>query len=117
MCGLVFVNNISKNIEASITSIRHRGPDNQAVLEKFNCLFGHARLSIIDLSERSNQPFSFRDMVLIFNGEIFNYIELKSELMSLGYTFDTESDTEVVVKAFDCWGEGVSRDLMDFGLS
>ena len=105
MCGVVFVNSSSVDLVGSINSIKHRGPDNQAVVGKYECQFGHARLSIIDLNVRSNQPFSFRDKILIFNGEIFNYKEIREELITAGYAFETESDTEVVIKAFDLWGE------------
>lgn len=67
-------------------------------------IFGHRRLSIIDLSSHGHQPFSFESLYLVYNGEIFNYVELRDELKGLGYTFETESDTEVFLKAYHCWG-------------
>jgi len=113
MCGIFgyisFENNIidRKNFEHSLQTIIHRGPDFQK-----SCFFnndkvalGHVRLSIIDLSEAANQPMAVDQYYVIFNGEIYNYIELKNELILKGYTFNTNSDTEVLVKSFDCWGE------------
>ncbi|NKC11467.1 MAG: hypothetical protein GKR94_04445 [Gammaproteobacteria bacterium] len=67
---------------------------------------GHRRLSIIDLSAAANQPFQSADRryVLSFNGEIYNYVELRSELRDLGHDFRTDSDTEVMLAAFIEWG-------------
>lgn len=67
---------------------------------------GHTRLSIIDIAERSSQPMQSADdrYWIVYNGEIFNYIELREELVSAGYNFKTKSDTEVVLNAYDCWG-------------
>lgn len=69
--------------------------------------FGHRRLSIIDLSETGHQPMCIKDsdLWITYNGEIYNYIEIKSELKNLGYTFYTESDTEVVLTAYKHWGQ------------
>ena len=87
--------------------IKHRGPDNDGVLSIFNnkCLLGHRRLSIIDLNNQSNQPMSYGDYSIVFNGEIYNYIELKEELINNGYIFQTDSDTEVILAAYDKWKE------------
>jgi len=67
-------------------------------------IFGHRRLSIIDLTSYGHQPFVFENLYMVYNGEIFNYVELRDELKSLGYSFETESDTEVFLKAYHCWG-------------
>ncbi|SEV94506.1 asparagine synthase (glutamine-hydrolysing) [Chryseobacterium wanjuense] len=84
----------------------HRGPDAEGFFVHENLGFGHRRLSIIDMSESANQPFHFNDKhVLVFNGVIYNYIELKEELKEKGYSFNTTSDTEVLVASYDCWGE------------
>jgi asparagine synthase (glutamine-hydrolysing) len=84
----------------------HRGPDAEGFFVHENLGFGHRRLSIIDTSESANQPFHFNDKhVLVFNGVIYNYIELKEELKEKGYSFNTTSDTEVLVASYDCWGE------------
>ena len=71
-----------------------------------NLGFGHRRLSIIDTSFSGHQPFSKHNLVIIFNGEIFNYIELREELISNGYHFSSESDTEVILSAYHHWGSG-----------
>lgn len=85
-------------------AMRHRGPDAEGVYQKGRIVFGHRRLSIIDLSEKSNQPF--HDVsgryTIIFNGEIYNYREVKKELS--GYPFQTDGDTEVVLAAMIKWG-------------
>ncbi len=68
--------------------------------------FGHARLAIIDLKPESNQPMSVNDRHwIVFNGEIFNYVELREELRNLGHSFKTQSDTEVVLRSYEQWGE------------
>jgi asparagine synthase (glutamine-hydrolysing) len=84
----------------------HRGPDAKGrKIFGTNAALGHCRLSIIDLNKTSNQPFSVNDRHwIIYNGEIFNYIELKDELRALGVAFRTESDTEVVLQAYLRWG-------------
>ncbi|NML56002.1 asparagine synthase (glutamine-hydrolyzing) [Chryseobacterium cheonjiense] len=84
----------------------HRGPDAEGFFINKNIGFGHRRLSIIDTSQSANQPFCLGDQyVLVFNGAIYNYIELKDELIKKGYHFKTDSDTEVLITAYDCWGE------------
>jgi len=72
--------------------------------EASSLILGHRRLSIIDLSSHGHQPFSFDNLYLVYNGEIYNYIELRDELKELGYKFETDSDTEVFLKAYHCWG-------------
>jgi asparagine synthase (glutamine-hydrolysing) len=84
----------------------HRGPDAEGFYINNNLGFGHRRLSIIDISESANQPFFLEDkQVLVFNGAIYNYIELKEELEKNGYSFKTASDTEVLLASYDYWGE------------
>ena len=92
-------------IEAMLNSIIHRGSDNSDYKIVDDTYLGHNRLSIIDLSNESNQPFTFKNLHLIFNGELYNYIEIREELILLGYTFGTNSDTEVLIKSFDAFGE------------
>jgi asparagine synthase (glutamine-hydrolysing) len=90
-----------------IGSIRHRGPDEFGVYLDQKCVLGHARLSIIDLST-GQQPLCNEDgtVWIVFNGEIFNYVELRPELEKLGHRFRTNSDTEVIVHAYEQWGKG-----------
>ena len=84
--------------------LKHRGPDNQGLFINESILFGHTRLSILGLEKLSNQPFEFENYIIIFNGEIFNYKEIKALLINKGFTFDTGSDTEVLIKAYKYWG-------------
>ncbi len=86
-----------------------RGPDfqNYKTFKLKNKFLGllHSRLSIIDLNERSNQPMQFNDFTIIFNGEIYNYTEIKKNLIDKGYKFSTNSDTEVLLKSYIEYGE------------
>ena len=83
--------------------LRHRGPDYTGYYQDDNFSFIHWRLSIIDLSNRANQPYCFENLVLLFNGELFNYREVAEELRLHGYSFESNSDTEVLIKAFHFW--------------
>ena len=106
MCGIGGIININNSkidpniIENIKDSLEHRGPDNSSVkyINESNC-FVHTRLSIIDLNDRSNQPFQDEDKryTLVFNGEIYNYKEIRKELEDLGVGFTTEGDTEVLL--------------------
>jgi asparagine synthase (glutamine-hydrolysing) len=95
--------NQSSMLEA-IKKVKHRGPDNLDYFQDHICFLAHTRLSILDLDASSNQPFFYRDLVLVYNGELFNFQELRSELQDLNHQFSTESDTEVVAAAYDEWG-------------
>lgn len=105
MCGITgayyFKHNTatSTQIEASLVALRQRGPDNAGSFTDEKVFLGHTRLSIIDVSAAANQPFtdSTGNYQLIFNGEIFNYRELKTNLAEAGVLFKTESDTEVLL--------------------
>ena len=93
-------------ITRMVNMIRHRGPDEFGVYMDERCVLGQARLSIIDLSTGS-QPLCNEDgtIWLTYNGEIFNYIELRQELQKLGHAFRTTSDSEVIVHAYEQWGK------------
>jgi asparagine synthase (glutamine-hydrolysing) len=86
--------------------MRHRGPDDEGLYAGSVCALGHRRLSIIDLSRDGHQPFASADgrFQMVYNGEIFNYIELRRELEGLGRTFRTRTDTEVLLAAYLQWG-------------
>ncbi|RJP24111.1 MAG: asparagine synthase (glutamine-hydrolyzing) [Deltaproteobacteria bacterium] len=94
-----------ETIERMLATLRHRGPDGFGIHYGERCVLGHARLSIIDL-EGGWQPIfnENRDVAVTFNGEIYNYIELRKELEGDGHRFYTNSDTEVVVHAYEEWG-------------
>jgi asparagine synthase (glutamine-hydrolysing) len=113
MCGIAGIYSFNSKIDRSAIvrftdSIAHRGPDGSdyRLLNEDRVAFGHRRLSIIDLSEGGKQPMSYADerFWITFNGEIYNFIELKSELEKKGYAFKTDSDTEVILAAYHCWG-------------
>jgi asparagine synthase (glutamine-hydrolysing) len=93
-----------KEIERGIAALVHRGPDVQAFRSFGDVTLGHTRLSILDLDPRSNQPFQYGNVVLSFNGEIWNYKEIRAELEAVGKTFATTGDTEVVAAALEAWG-------------
>lgn len=108
MCG-IYVTNFSipeEEVQQKLKSIEFRGPDNQSCLKEKDIIFGHNRLSILDLDARSNQPMRFDKLVIVFNGEIYNFKEVRFKLeKEQGYTFTTTSDTEVLIKAYHAWGD------------
>lgn len=95
-------------IERMTRALGHRGPDQSGVFVDRAVALGHTRLSIIDLAG-GRQPMSDGRHVVVYNGEIFNYVELREELRARGHTFSTESDTEVLLRAWVEWGEGALR--------
>lgn len=92
--------------DAMAADMFRRGPDAQTSFTKDNFSFSHRRLKIIDISDEANQPIfnEKRDVAVLFNGEIYNYLELREQLKGLGHQFQTQSDTEVIVHAFEQWG-------------
>lgn len=108
MCGILgLVGNIDEEkFEQCLQKLKHRGPDGFGIWSNEGVTLGHRRLSIIDLTENGKQPMLFEDKYAItFNGEIYNYLEIKIDLEKLGYKFKSNSDTEVVLAAFHKWGE------------
>ncbi len=97
-------------VDAIAESQQARGPDFRKVavieLPVLTAVLGHNRLSIVDVAERSHQPMwdAARQRCIVFNGEIYNFVELRNELTSLGHSFMTTSDTEVLLAAFAQWG-------------
>ena len=113
MCGIVGFIDFKKktsceDLEKMTHTLTHRGPDAFGVkdfdFDHFQLGLGHRRLSIIDLSEGGIQPMHFKNNWICFNGEIYNYNEIKKELIDLGHTFESTSDTEVVLHAYIEWG-------------
>jgi asparagine synthase (glutamine-hydrolysing) len=97
---------LKKNIQQMTDTLTHRGPDGEGhwINEKANTVLGHRRLSIIDLSDAGAQPMHYLNRyTIIHNGEIYNYIELREELQKNGYSFHSNTDTEVIVAAYDHW--------------
>ena len=113
MCGIfgyIGNNPPSKNVFTNALNLMsHRGPDFGKTKfyssKDIKVYFGHRRLSIIDVTNNSNQPFEYKNLSLIFNGEIYNYIELRNILKKKGYKFSTSGDTEVLIKSIHYWGE------------
>jgi asparagine synthase (glutamine-hydrolysing) len=112
MCGITGIYNrnlepvSSKILERMNQRITHRGPDGDGVWTDGSVGLGHTRLAIIDLSPMGHQPMMSRDgrYVITYNGEVYNFRELRVELESLGYPFHSKTDTEVVMNAFAEWG-------------
>ncbi len=113
MCGYVgafsskrISESCNKDLKSMINKIKHRGPDALGSFTSDNFITNFARLSIIDLKRRSDQPFidSSKRFVLVFNGEIYNYLDLKRQLEKYKVKFKTSSDTEVVIESFKKWG-------------
>lgn len=114
MCGITGFIDFNKKstvetVKIMAASMPHRGPDGQGEyfyeLENATIGFGHRRLSIIDLSHAADQPMHYEHLSIVFNGEIYNYDELREELIALGHVFSTHSDTEVILHAWYQWGE------------
>ncbi len=111
MCGIAGYYNFKGDVnrerfEKMIDIIAHRGPDDRGSFYRQGLALGHRRLSIVDLSRDGHQPFFYQNRyVMVFNGEIYNYRELKKELVEKGYQFKSQTDTEVLMASYDCWGK------------
>lgn len=105
MCGFVGIINLNNKtadagiLESMASSIHHRGPDEEGIFIEGPVGFYHKRLSIIDLST-GKQPMTFEDCTIVYNGEIYNYIELREDLKKKGHMFHTTSDTEVILRLY-----------------
>jgi len=127
MCGVAgfcdFNKHSSNKILAGMTdSMVHRGPDGSGLVFEENQYaqigLGHRRLSIIDLTEQGSQPMNFNHLTITYNGEVYNFSEIKKELIETGYTFQSHSDTEVLLKAFHKWGtEAVHKFIGMFAIA
>ena len=115
MCGIVGILNIRgapldrRTLDRFTDSLAHRGPDGRGTfIDSEGYLgLGHRRLAILDVTESGHQPMSFGSgrYWITFNGEIYNFLELREQLKKLGHQFFTESDTEVVLAAYVQWGQ------------
>ncbi|ATD08975.1 asparagine synthase (glutamine-hydrolyzing) [Pseudoalteromonas piscicida] len=120
MCGIVGALSIDRNrsvdnerVINSIDFIEYRGPDSRGMWASLcgKVKFGHARLAIVDLSELGNQPMLVGNNVISFNGEIYNYVELRNELISLGVEFSSSTDTEVILQGYSIFGNEFFKKL------
>ena len=115
MCGIAGIhgleafdglNDATRRVGLMVDALAHRGPDAEGVwTDQEHVVLGHRRLSILDTGEGANQPFVIGDDTLVFNGEVYNYLELRRELEGEGaHRFVTHGDTEVVLAALRHWG-------------
>ena len=118
MCGIVGIINLDdkpiclEELKRFRDSIRHRGPDDEGVFIRHNVGFGHRRLSIIDLSNKGKQPMIYNDRyVITYNGECYNFEEIRCELKKKGFKFKSNTDTEVILAGYQCWGENIQNKL------
>ena len=114
MCGIVGVickkgvlaEVYRERVNAALKQIRHRGPDGKGIYSDENIILGHVRLSIIDLTDAGHQPMSISDgnLIISYNGEVYNFKELKQELSGLGISYKSNTDTEVILEYFKSHG-------------
>ena len=109
MCGIAGFNWPDQPmVKTMMDTLRHRGPDDEGFYANDEVSLGHRRLSIVDLSEKGRQPMVYehggRRVIVTFNGEIFNYREVRQELETKGYRFRSESDTEIILASYIEWG-------------
>ena len=110
MCGIAGI--ITKNnttvdlaeLKIMTNLVEHRGPDGEGHFIDVNVGLGHRRLAIIDLSKSGHQPMQIDNMAITYNGEVYNYIEIRKELQEKGIVFNTQTDTEVILRAYAHWG-------------
>jgi len=119
MCGIVGIFNLDRApvppllLQRMTRTLAHRGPDGEGFYIDGSLALGHRRLAIIDLSPAAAQPMSTEDeaLTVVFNGEIYNFLELRRQLEAIGYAFRSKSDTEVLLYAYDAWGGDCLRRL------
>ncbi|MHC4872177.1 MAG: asparagine synthase (glutamine-hydrolyzing) [Planctomycetota bacterium] len=112
MCGIAGIISYKSTpdncaVEKMCSSISHRGPDSQAVENFSNASLGACRLSVIDISDNGTMPLTNEDdsLVIVYNGEVYNFQELQKELTALGHKFKSNTDTEVILHSYEEWGE------------
>lgn len=110
MCGIFGAVNVKLSEEKALyclNQIEHRGPDGYGLWQKEGVTLGHRRLAILDLTDNGKQPMSYANerYWLVFNGEIYNFLEIREELKGKGYSFQSDSDSEVILAAFIEWKE------------
>ena len=111
MCGIFgIISDVKDTLNETVlgsclNNLAHRGPDSSGIFIQKNIGLGHRRLAVYDLSEKGNQPMTRFGHTIVFNGAIYNFIEIRKELELKGYTFISDSDTEVILAAFDHYGK------------
>jgi asparagine synthase (glutamine-hydrolysing) len=114
MCGINGFNWLDEKLIREMDNcLKHRGPDDEGVYTDKNLSLGHRRLSILDLSEKGKQPMVYshkkKKVIVVYNGEIYNFLELKRELLKKGYSFKSGTDTEVILASYLEYGEECVR--------
>src|SRR5690606_2026521 len=121
MCGITgycsFKQKYQKEVIETMTkTLRHRGPDAEGMYlhndERYQLGLGHKRLSILDLTEGGKPPTHFEHLSIVFNGDVYNFREIKKLLVEAGYHFNSDSDTEVILKGYHHWGTGILDHLI-----
>ena len=108
ICGVYSKDGVDSNDTKKMVKIlAHRGPDGHGIYTTKNISLGHTRLAIIDLSNKGKQPMisDNGEAVISYNGEVYNYLELRVELEKLGYKFHSDTDTKVVLNSYMAWGK------------
>lgn len=112
MCGILGYSSQKKSINFSnenfINTLKHRGPDGEGIYECNEITLLHTRLSIVDI-DFGRQPIEYKNLVIVFNGEIYNHNELRKTLIANGYEFETLSDTEVLIKSYHFYGKDLTK--------
>ena len=112
MCGILGYSTQKKSNNFSnenfIKTLKHRGPDGEGIYECNEITLLHTRLSIVDI-DFGRQPIEYKNLVIVFNGEIYNHNELRKTLVANGYEFETSSDTEVLIKSYHFYGKGLTK--------
>ncbi len=119
MCGICGIFNLNgdpvehRHIKTMADSLAHRGPDDEGIFIDVNIALGHRRLAVLDVSPAGHQPMTSADgqIAIVYNGEIYNFLEIRRELESSGYRFSSRSDTEVLLNAYNEWGIDVVQRL------
>lgn len=118
MCGIAGIISVEQNdntgrrLQKMTHALAHRGPDGEGHWQKGAAALGHRRLAIIDISPAAAQPMHYANRYsIVHNGEIYNYLELKETLQKKGYAFTSQSDTEVILAAYDCWQQQCLQQL------
>ena len=118
MCGICGIYNFKKeekvekdDLEIMVNTLAHRGPDDSGVFIDNNIGLGHRRLSIIDLSDAGHQPMFYEDLIIVFNGEIYNFQEEREKLIQEGYKFKSRTDTEVILALYKKYGKNCLNHL------
>jgi len=119
MCGLVGFIDFNRStppnvISSMVDTLHHRGPDDKGFDRYYSSgafvALGHTRLAIIDVTNLAHQPMHYKELTIVFNGEIYNYKEIRKDLENIGHKFISNSDTEVLLHSYECWGtEFVNR--------